>query len=52
VDKLVRVYGQDGAEDLVLVHIEVQGQREADFAQRLYVYNYRLYVSRELESMS
>lgn len=26
VDKLVRVYGKDGEEDLVMVHIEVQGQ--------------------------
>ncbi|WP_200249671.1 hypothetical protein [Thiococcus pfennigii] len=27
----------------MLVHVEVQGQNEADFAQRMFVYNYRLY---------
>ena len=42
-DKLARVYGTDGIEDRVLVHIEVQGQPEADFAKRMYVYNYRLF---------
>ena len=40
-DKLVRVCGVDGVEDRVLVHIEVQGQPEPDFAKRMYVYNYR-----------
>ncbi|WP_206054830.1 hypothetical protein [Nitrosococcus wardiae] len=48
VDKLVRVYGKDGEEDLVLVHIEVQGQDEKAFAERMYVYNYRLSVIRPL----
>lgn len=42
-DKLVRVVDTDGEEDWLLVHIEVQGQRETDFAQRLFVYNYRIY---------
>ncbi|MDQ2694421.1 MAG: cytosolic protein, partial [Pseudomonadota bacterium] len=43
VDKLARVYSRDGEEDLVLVHVEVQGQREEAFAQRMFVYNYRLF---------
>jgi hypothetical protein len=43
VDKLVRVRAKDGEEDLILIHIEVQGQPEAEFARRMYVYNYRLY---------
>jgi hypothetical protein len=43
VDKLARVYARDGEEDWVLVHVEVQGQPEAAFAKRMYVYNYRLY---------
>ncbi len=29
--------------NLVLIHIEVQGQSEAEFAERMFVYNYRLY---------
>jgi len=42
-DKRVRVTGWDGVEDWVLVHVEVQGAREADFARRMFVYHYRLY---------
>src|SRR5438874_8225928 len=43
VDKLVRVWRRSGAEAWVLVHIEVQGQVEADFPERMYIYNYRLF---------
>ncbi|MBK1633604.1 cytosolic protein [Thiohalocapsa halophila] len=42
-DALVRVTRQDGAEQWVYIHIEVQGQRDADFAKRMFTYNYRLY---------
>ena len=42
-DALVRVTGRDGADDWVLVHVEVQGENTADFAQRMFVYNYRSY---------
>jgi hypothetical protein len=42
-DKLVKVWRRDGAEAWVLVHVEVQSQAEAGFAQRMYVYNYRLF---------
>lgn len=43
VDKLVKVWRKGGQEAWVLVHIEVQGQVEPDFTQRMYVYNYRLF---------
>ena len=43
VDKLVKVHLKAGAEQWVLVHIEVQGQEDEDLAERMYVYNYRLY---------
>ncbi|MBI2942532.1 MAG: cytosolic protein, partial [Chloroflexi bacterium] len=43
VDKLAKVWRRDGQETWVLVHVEVQGQEEADFAERMYVYNYRLF---------
>lgn len=43
VDKLVRVWRKDGSEAWVLIHIEVQGQVDAEFAKRMYVYHYRLY---------
>ena len=42
-DALVRVTGQDGADDHILVHVEVQGEDTADFARRMFVYNYRSY---------
>ncbi len=43
VDKLVKLYRQNGEEAWVLVHIEVQSQEESNFAQRMFVYNYRIY---------
>lgn len=43
VDKLVKVWRIDGTEAWVLIHIEVQGQEESDFGQRMYVYHYRIY---------
>jgi hypothetical protein len=43
VDKLVKVWTRDGAERWVLIHVEVQTARDPDFAQRLYVYNYRIF---------
>ncbi|HAS52022.1 MAG TPA: cytosolic protein [Gammaproteobacteria bacterium] len=42
-DQLVGVTGLDGGEDRVLVHVEVQGEKTADFSQRMFVYNYRAY---------
>lgn len=42
-DKLVRVVDRQGREDWLLIHIEVQGGAEADLAERLFVYNYRIY---------
>jgi hypothetical protein len=43
VDKLVQVWLKDGAECWVLIHVEVQTTREADFPERMYVYNYRIF---------
>ncbi len=43
VDKLVKVWRRDGDEVWVLIHIEVQSQVDKDFAERMYVYNYRLF---------
>jgi hypothetical protein len=42
-DKLVKIYLKTGKEVWVLVHIEVQSQEESDFAQRMFIYNYRIY---------
>nr|VFJ54163.1 MAG: Predicted transposase YdaD [Candidatus Kentron sp. FM]VFK12573.1 MAG: Predicted transposase YdaD [Candidatus Kentron sp. FM] len=42
-DALVRVTLGSGEERLIYIHIEVQGQRDDDFAQRMFTYNYRLF---------
>ena len=42
-DKLIKVGRRDGEEAWVLVHVEVQGQYEADFAERMFQYYSRLY---------
>ncbi|MCG5516509.1 MULTISPECIES: hypothetical protein [unclassified Ectothiorhodospira] len=41
-DKLIKVHARDGGETWVLVHVEVQGEPEDGFAQRMYTYQYRL----------
>ena len=38
IDKLVKVFTRKGAEHWILVHIEVQGQVDKDFAQRMFTY--------------
>lgn len=41
-DKLVKIWRKNGQLTLVLAHIEVQSQYESGFAQRMFVYNYRI----------
>ncbi|MBW4632242.1 MAG: transposase [Iphinoe sp. HA4291-MV1] len=43
VDKVAKVWLLNGDEAWVLVHVEVQGQYDSEFAQRMYTYNYRLF---------
>src|SRR5262245_59041484 len=42
-DKLVKVILRDGAEKWLLIHIEVQNYEQAEFAERMFVYNYRIF---------
>jgi len=42
-DKLVRVWLNSGEEKWVLVHIEIQGQKDMSLSERMFVYNYRCY---------
>jgi hypothetical protein len=42
VDKLVKVWLEDGQERWILIHIEVQASREGEFAERMHVYNHRI----------
>jgi len=43
VDKLVRVTLLNGDEKWIYIHVEVQGTRQAEFAKRMFIYNYRIY---------
>lgn len=43
VDKLVKIYRTRGEEAWILIHMEVQSQEETNFAQRMFVYLYRIY---------
>jgi len=43
VDKLVKVWRKDGREEWLLIHVEVQGQKEKHFGRRMYGYNTRLF---------
>jgi hypothetical protein len=43
VDKLVRVTEKNGADEWVYVHVDVQASCDHAFAERMYVYNYRIY---------
>jgi hypothetical protein len=54
VDKLVRVSLQNGDEQWVYIHIEVQGTQQAEFAKRMFIYNYRLFdrYDRPIASMA
>jgi Domain of unknown function (DUF4351) len=43
VDKLVKVTRLSGQEDWICIHVEVQVSREPKFAERMFVYNYRIF---------
>ena len=43
VDKLVKVYLRNGQENWVLIHIEIQNQKENEFSDRVYIYSTRLF---------
>jgi len=42
-DQLIRVYLHDGAEQWLLIHIEIQGYKQQTFPERMYIYNYRIF---------
>jgi hypothetical protein len=52
VDKLVKVYLKDGSEKWLLIHIEIQGQKEKEFAKRMFIYNYRIFDRYQKETIS
>jgi predicted transposase/invertase (TIGR01784 family) len=42
INKLIKAYTMAGNEEWILIHIEVQGYYEKDFAKRMFTYFYRL----------
>jgi predicted transposase YdaD len=42
VDKLVKVWLKSGEEEWILIHVDVQGQPQKTFPERMYIYNYRI----------
>src|SRR5262249_19848864 len=53
-DKLAKVWLRSGQEVWVLIHVEVQTQKEATFPKRMFVYNYRTFdrYNREVISLA
>jgi len=51
-DKLVQVWLRSRADMWVLVHIEVQNQKDRDFARRMFIYFYRIYDRFERQVVS
>lgn len=43
MDKLVKLWGKTGTPFLALLHVEIQGNQVADFAKRVFIYDYRAY---------
>jgi GNAT superfamily N-acetyltransferase len=43
VDKLIKLYRKSGDEQTVLIHMELQGQKEDDFNKRMFRYYIRLW---------
>ncbi len=46
VDKLFKVKTLEGQEEVILIHIEIQGKKEDEFPLRLFQYYYRLFEKR------
>ncbi|NEO11989.1 DUF4351 domain-containing protein [Moorena sp. SIO3E8] len=41
-DKLVKVWLNNGQETWILIHVEVQGKKQTEFAKRMYTYHHRI----------
>ncbi|MSU33110.1 MAG: hypothetical protein EXS25_10740, partial [Pedosphaera sp.] len=47
VDKLIKVAFKDQCQSRFLIHLEIQNQKEVNFENRIYLYNYRIRVCYE-----
>ena len=52
VDKLIKVYLCNGEEIWVLIHIEIQSQRDVSLPERMYIYNSAIYLYHRIPVMS
>jgi len=54
IDKLFQVSLKNGQENLILIHIEIQGYYDLDFSERLFSYYYRIYdrFKRNIETLA
>ncbi len=51
-DKLFKVWTNDGEETWVLIHVEIQAEARANFARRMFIYNYRVFDKFKREVVS
>jgi hypothetical protein len=51
-DKLVKVILRDGQLRCILIHVDVQGYYDLEFARRMYTYNYRIFDRYGIEVVS
>lgn len=51
-DKLWEVHRLDGTPTLILIHVEVQGRREADFPERIFRYGARIREAYDCDAVS
>ena len=47
VDKLFKVKTSEGQEEVILIHIEIQGKKEEEFSKRLFQYYCKLFTKRD-----
>ncbi len=52
VDMLFKVRSIEGQDCVVLLHLDIQGAYEANFAERMYIYNYLVFNLRKLPVMT
>lgn len=49
VDKIVKVFLQDGTEKYILIHVEVQDNHDSNFSLRMFQYFYKIYDNHQKE---
>ena len=52
MDKLVKVWQRNGVERWVLIHVEIEGDREPNYAVRMYTYQYRAFDLKRMPVVS